>query len=225
MVREFAVRSKQPLDLVIGSGRPGEGTDVPVYPLGRDYPEYEDSFLVAITEQRTKEDIDFLADYLDDASNNSGGGVRCRRDAGRRPVGGAVMSPSTGTITETPQQADPAVTIYEKSVPGRRAAQLPPTGVERPIDELIPSHLLREAPAELPEVSEPEIIRHYNRISRRNFDLDTGFYPLGSCTMKYNPRLNERVAALPGHARLHPATDPANARRPEADVAAPAVAR
>ena len=73
VVREFAVRSKQPLDLVIGSGRPGEGTDVPVYPLGRDYPEYEDSFLVAITEQRTKEDIDFLADYLDDASNNSGG--------------------------------------------------------------------------------------------------------------------------------------------------------
>ena len=123
------------------------------------------------------------------------------------------MSPSTGTITETPQQADPAVTIYEKSVPGRRAAQLPPTGVEEtPIDELIPSHLLREVPAELPEVSEPEIIRHYNRISRRNFDLDTGFYPLGSCTMKYNPRLNERVAALPGHARLHPATDPANAQ-------------
>jgi len=123
------------------------------------------------------------------------------------------MSPSTGVITETPQQADPAVTIYEKSVPGRRAAQLPPTGVpETPIDELIPSHLLREEPAELPEVSEPEIIRHYNRISRRNFDLDTGFYPLGSCTMKYNPRLNERVAALPGHARLHPATDPANAQ-------------
>lgn len=117
------------------------------------------------------------------------------------------------TLTETPQQADRAVTIYEKSVPGRRAAQLPPSGVEEtPIDELIPSHLLRESPAELPEVSEPEIIRHYNRISRRNFDLDTGFYPLGSCTMKYNPRLNERVAALPGHARLHPATDPADAQ-------------
>ena len=123
------------------------------------------------------------------------------------------MSPSAGTITETPQQADPAVTIYEKSVPGRRAVQLPATGVpELPIAELIPSHLLRQTPANLPEVSEPEIIRHYNRISRRNFDLDTGFYPLGSCTMKYNPRLNERVAALPGHARLHPATDPANAQ-------------
>jgi glycine dehydrogenase subunit 2 len=121
----------------------------------------------------------------------------------------------TTTLTETPQQAERAVTIFEKSVPGRRAAQLPPLGdgvEETPIDELIPPHLLREAPAELPEVSEQEIVRHYNRISRRNFDLDTGFYPLGSCTMKYNPRLNERVAALPGHARLHPATHPADAQ-------------
>jgi glycine dehydrogenase subunit 2 len=122
---------------------------------------------------------------------------------------------SEPTVTETPQQADRATTIYEKSVPGRRAAQLPPLGEgveETPIEELIPPKLLRETPAELPEVSEPEIVRHYNRLSRRNFDLDTGFYPLGSCTMKYNPRLNERVAALPGHARLHPATDPADAQ-------------
>ncbi len=55
-------------------------------------------------------------------------------------------------------------------------------------------------------------MRHYNRISRRNFDLDTGPYPLGSCTMKHNPRLNERVAALPGHARLHPAQSPKRAQ-------------
>lgn len=121
--------------------------------------------------------------------------------------------PTATDLAETPQQADRAVTIFEKSVPGRRAAQLPKAGVEEtPIDQLIPSHLLREAPAELPEVSEPEIVRHYNRLSRRNFDLDTGFYPLGSCTMKYNPRLNERVAALPGHAALHPATPPREAQ-------------
>lgn len=122
---------------------------------------------------------------------------------------------SEPTLTETPQQADRAKTIYEKSVPGRRAAQLPPLGdgvEETPIEDLIPARLLREEPAGLPEVSEPEIIRHYNRLSRRNFDLDTGFYPLGSCTMKYNPRLNERVAAIPGHSRLHPATDPADAQ-------------
>jgi glycine cleavage system P protein (glycine dehydrogenase) subunit 2 len=116
-------------------------------------------------------------------------------------------------ITETPMQRDRATTIYERSVEGRRAATLSEAGVEeRPLDELIPKALLREKPAELPEVSEPEIVRHYNRISRRNFDLDTGFYPLGSCTMKHNPRLNERVAALPGHARLHPAQEPRRAQ-------------
>ena len=112
-----------------------------------------------------------------------------------------------------PMQADHATTIFERSRPGRRAATLPPLDVpERPLGELIPERLLRGDPAELPEVSEPEIIRHYNRISRRNFDLDSGFYPLGSCTMKHNPRLNERVAALPGHARLHPAQVPERAQ-------------
>ncbi len=116
-------------------------------------------------------------------------------------------------ITETPMQKDHATTIFERSVEGRRAAQLPQTDVdEKPLSELIPQKLLRDKPAELPEVAEPEIVRHYNRISRRNFDLDTGFYPLGSCTMKHNPRLNERVAALPGHARLHPAQDPKRAQ-------------
>ena len=114
---------------------------------------------------------------------------------------------------ETPMQRDRAVTIYEKSVSGRRAGTMPPVGVpERPLEELIPARLLRQQPPRLPEISEPEIVRHYNRISRRNFDLDTGFYPLGSCTMKHNPRLNERVAALPGHARLHPAQDPRRAQ-------------
>jgi glycine dehydrogenase subunit 2 len=118
-----------------------------------------------------------------------------------------------GLNGETPLQRDRAVTIFERSRPGRRAGTLPEAGVpERPIEELIPSRLLRDRPAELPEVSEPEIVRHYNRISRRNFDLDTGPYPLGSCTMKHNPRLNERVAALPGHARLHPAQDPKRAQ-------------
>jgi glycine dehydrogenase subunit 2 len=121
--------------------------------------------------------------------------------------------PPHGETTETPAQRDRAVTIFERSVEGRRAAQLPAPDVPgRPLDELIPKRLLRDRPAELPQVSEPEIVRHYNRISRRNFDLDTGFYPLGSCTMKHNPRLNERVAALPGHARLHPAQDPKRAQ-------------
>jgi glycine dehydrogenase subunit 2 len=116
-------------------------------------------------------------------------------------------------LVETPMQAERAQTIFEKSKPGRRAAVMPELGVpERPLEELIPANLLRAEPPRLPEIAEPEIVRHYNRLSRRNFDLDTGFYPLGSCTMKHNPRLNERVAALPGHARLHPAQDPRRAQ-------------
>ncbi|MGH2952912.1 MAG: aminomethyl-transferring glycine dehydrogenase subunit GcvPB [Solirubrobacterales bacterium] len=121
--------------------------------------------------------------------------------------------PPTDALTPTPQQREQVLTIYERSVPGRRAATLPATDVpETPLGDLIPSKLLRPQGPQLPEVSEPEIVRHYNRISRRNFDLDTGPYPLGSCTMKHNPRINERVAALPGHARLHPAQHPRRAQ-------------
>src|SRR5882757_189409 len=116
-------------------------------------------------------------------------------------------------LAEAPMQKERATTIYEKSKHGRRAAVLPDAGVpETPIEDLIPSNLLRSEAPNLPEIAEPEIVRHYNRLSRRNFDLDSGFYPLGSCTMKHNPRLHERVAALPGHARLHPAQDPRRAQ-------------
>jgi len=114
---------------------------------------------------------------------------------------------------QTPQQRERATTIFEQSVPGRRAFTPPPLDVpERPLDELLPARLRRTEAPKLPEVSEPEINRHYNRLSKRNFDLDTGFYPLGSCTMKHNPKLHERVAALPGNARLHPLQAPARAQ-------------
>src|SRR5262249_44338008 len=69
-------------------------------------------------------------------------------------------------------------------------------------DSVLPAHLRRERPPRLPEVSEPEIVRHYVGLSKRNFDLDSGFYPLGSCTMKHNPRLHHRAASLPGPARV-----------------------
>jgi glycine dehydrogenase subunit 2 len=109
--------------------------------------------------------------------------------------------------------ADDELTIYERSKPGRRAFVAPALDVpELPLDELLPSEHRRSQPARLPEVSEPEIVRHYNRLSKRNFDLDTGFYPLGSCTMKHNPKLHERIAALPGHAKLHPLQDPHRAQ-------------
>jgi glycine dehydrogenase subunit 2 len=101
------------------------------------------------------------------------------------------------------------VTIYERSREGRRAFTPPPCDVpEIPVEELLPADAIRAEPPALPEVSEPEIVRHFNGLSKKNFDLDTGFYPLGSCTMKHNPKLHERVAALPGHARLHPLQDP-----------------
>ncbi len=105
------------------------------------------------------------------------------------------------------------LTIFERGAPGRRAFHCPALDVPA-VDpaELLPAHLLRAQGPRLPEVSEPELVRHYVRLSKRNFDLDSGFYPLGSCTMKHNPRLHERVAALPGHARLHPLQDPARAQ-------------
>src|ERR1700755_3667145 len=103
-------------------------------------------------------------------------------------------------LAEAPMQKERATTIYEKSKTGRRAAVLPDAGVpETPIEDLIPSNLLRSEPPNLPEVAEPEIVRHYNRLSRRNFDLDTGFYPLGSCTMKQHPQAHERSGAVAGH--------------------------
>jgi glycine dehydrogenase subunit 2 len=95
--------------------------------------------------------------------------------------------------------------IFEKGAPGRRAATL--TRMDVPtesIESLIPSALLRAEPAPLPEVSEIEVVRHYTHLSQRNFGIDTGFYPLGSCTMKYNPKLNEDMAVLPGFAHIHP---------------------
>ncbi len=105
------------------------------------------------------------------------------------------------------------LTIFERSQPGRRAFVAPALDVPaRPLDELLDPGLRRAQPPRLPEVSEPEIVRHYNRLSKRNFDLDTGFYPLGSCTMKHNPKLHERVAALPGHAKLHPLQRPDRAQ-------------
>jgi glycine cleavage system P protein (glycine dehydrogenase) subunit 2 len=103
------------------------------------------------------------------------------------------------------------LTIFERGAPGRRAFTCPELDVP-PVEGLLPDALRREEPPRLPEVSEPELVRHYVRLSKRNFDLDSGFYPLGSCTMKHNPRLHERVAALAGHARLHPLQDPAGAQ-------------
>jgi glycine cleavage system P protein (glycine dehydrogenase) subunit 2 len=99
--------------------------------------------------------------------------------------------------------------IYERSQPGRRASSLPRPDL--PVPD-VPPELARAAAPRLPEVSEPELVRHFTELSTRNFGIDTGFYPLGSCTMKHNPRVNERLVGLPGFRDLHPLQEEAAAQ-------------
>lgn len=95
--------------------------------------------------------------------------------------------------------------IFEKSSPGRRCFILPACDVpEKPITNFLPEKMLRKQEAKLPEVSEIDVVRHFTRLSQMNFCVDTNFYPLGSCTMKYNPRINEDAARLEGFTKLHP---------------------
>jgi len=101
--------------------------------------------------------------------------------------------------------------IFDKSVPGRQGVTLP-APIDRNADasRWLPAEALRTTAASLPEINEPEVIRHYTRLSQLNFSIDTHFYPLGSCTMKYNPRLCEYAARLDGFAWLHPFEDAAD---------------
>src|SRR2546425_725746 len=96
--------------------------------------------------------------------------------------------------------------IFERSQPGRAGFSLPPLDVDEiPLDEIIPSQFQREDHlAGMPEVSEVDVVRHFTRMSSWNYSIDQGMYPLGSCTMKYNSRLNEKVARIAGFANLHP---------------------
>lgn len=93
--------------------------------------------------------------------------------------------------------------IFELSKPGRCGYSLPANPWEKGTEE-IPAALRRSEEANLPEVSELDVVRHYTNLSNMNFGVDTGFYPLGSCTMKYNPKINEEMAAMPGFKTLHP---------------------
>lgn len=95
--------------------------------------------------------------------------------------------------------------LFEQSTPGKRAITFPQPDVPTvELSEAIPSDLLRQEPAALPEVSEVEVVRHFTQLSRLNHGVDVDFYPLGSCTMKYNPKVNEAAARLPGFAFTHP---------------------
>jgi len=95
--------------------------------------------------------------------------------------------------------------LFDLSQPGRRAAVYPASDVPaRPLDELVPAKYQSHSAPELPELTEPEVIRHFVNLSTKNMSVDTHFYPLGSCTMKYNPKRHERLAGLGGIVDLHP---------------------
>jgi glycine dehydrogenase subunit 2 len=95
--------------------------------------------------------------------------------------------------------------LFELSKPGRRGAKLPASDVPaRALDAIVPREHAAAAPPPLPELAEPDVVRHFTNLSTKNMSVDTHFYPLGSCTMKYNSKRNERIAALPGLANLHP---------------------
>ncbi len=94
--------------------------------------------------------------------------------------------------------------IFERSSPGRQAASLPRSATSATGELKLPAHLVRKSAPKWPEVSEPEAVRHFLRLSQQNYGIDTGFFPLGSCTMKYNPKINEDAARMEGFADLHP---------------------
>src|SRR5437660_966909 len=103
--------------------------------------------------------------------------------------------------------------LFEMSRPGRRCARLPACDVpDAEAKDLLPAAALADAPPPLPEAAEIDLVRHFVNLSTKNMAIDTNFYPLGSCTMKYNPKRHERLAALPGLAEMHPLQTDASAQ-------------
>ena len=109
---------------------------------------------------------------------------------------------TTGKVR--PHQTQNEGLVFEKSSPGKCAYKMPPLDVPSVDTALLLGPAMRDKAAELPELSEIEIIRHFTRLSTWNYAIDLGMYPLGSCTMKYNPRVNEYVARIEGLAEAHP---------------------
>lgn len=130
------------------------------------------------------------------------GGSRHHDQAPAAAAGGKALSaPLLGRGTEP--------TLFELSQPGRRAWQLRTTGIpDIPVDKLVPGEHRREGPLTLADVSERDLVGHFTRLSHRQFSVDLGAYPLGSCTMKYNPKVCDAVAAMAGLADVHPGAPP-----------------
>ena len=114
-------------------------------------------------------------------------------EAAAEPVGASAMSVTGPRLQPT---------LFERGRPGRGGGKIPHPPPGRPRRH--PGRPAPDRPPALPELNEPEVVRHYVNLSQLNYAVDTGFYPLGSCTMKFNPKLNEWAARLPGFADLHP---------------------
>ena len=130
-----------------------------------------------------------------------------RTPGASQPAPELLTRPSGGRASSMPLLGrDGEPTLFELSSPGRRGWSFRETGVpEWAADELVPAEHLADAAPALPEVSERDLVAHFSRLSSRNYSVDHGCYPLGSCTMKYNPKLCDAVAAMPGLASCHPA--------------------
>ncbi len=123
------------------------------------------------------------------------------------------MSTPHSPVAATAPTASTTPTLFEKSRPGRRAFRLPAwEGRERRPEEFLPAHLVRKSPLGLPEVGEPDLMRHFVALSVKNHHIDKALYPLGSCTMKYNPKVNEDAARLESFQGMHPLQDAADAQ-------------
>ena len=172
--------------------------------LEAEYPELPDTLLLAATELTTDADIDRLATALG-ADGMSAVEERTAADASGR--GAAFSSPTPGAELVVVEP-----TLFERSRPGRRAVRFPPPSeaarASAATQPPIPDDARRTEAPRLPEINELELVRHFNRLSRLNHAIDIDFYPLGSCTMKYNPKLNEWAARLPGLAGSHPLDPP-----------------
>jgi len=167
----------------------------------------------------TEEEIDALVAAARDLSGRAvkvgrpaqAQAARPGRERGRVEDAPASALPPSATPAEAPARAaiePPAPTVFERSRPGRRGVTLPrPLGPDIPIEAILPAEAIRRTPLLLPELSEVDVVRHYTNLSTLNVGVDSCFYPLGSCTMKYNPRVAEAVAALPGFREVHPYQD------------------
>ena len=218
-MREFARRGSRRRSTRSCDGCAERGVNAG-YRARRDYPEHDDGLLVAITE-RTLE-----------GGHRPAGGRRSATAIGARARGEEPATHERPPAERRRRQRRCSATAAARSSsaragsPGGRAAARA-TCPSAPLDELIPAHLLRaERRPSCRRSPSPRSSRHYNRISRRNFDLDTGFYPLGSCTMKHNPQL-ERARRARCRATRACTRSGARARagRARADVAAGALAR